>query len=326
MLLPNPELIQKVKSTMLCIQRFQWEQGCAAQAILEYEGLTDEVIRLCEATVLRNAEDGRIGVMDKNEAVDDPAAIGEALIIAATQTKRPNLTEAATKLYQYLKHTAPRTKDGVLHHFDGEWGKYQIWVDAYYMAPPFLCKYGDADEAMLQIKGYRKYLYNEEKQLLSHIWNEKKNEFGRVDFWGVGNGWAVAGLHRVYTMLGDDRKEDKQYLVDYIKDILDGCIKYQREDGLFHNVLDDPSSFIETNVGQMIAYTIYRGVAAGYLEKAYLTYADKARTAAYSLVDELGFVRGVCGMPMFNAPGIATEGQAFFILMEAAARDLYEKR
>jgi hypothetical protein len=31
-------------------------------------------------------------------------------------------------------------------------------------------------------------------------------------------------------------------------------------------------------------------------------------------------------MPMFNAPGIATEGQAFFILMEAAARDLYEKR
>jgi len=37
MLIPDPQLIQKVKSAMLCIQRFQWEQGCAAQAILEYE-------------------------------------------------------------------------------------------------------------------------------------------------------------------------------------------------------------------------------------------------------------------------------------------------
>jgi hypothetical protein len=97
MLKSNPEIIQKVKSAMLCIQRFQWEQGCAAQAILEYEGLTDEVIRLCEASVLRGAEDGRIGVMEKNESVDDPAAIGEALILAAAQTKRANLTDAVNK-------------------------------------------------------------------------------------------------------------------------------------------------------------------------------------------------------------------------------------
>jgi hypothetical protein len=30
-------------------------------------------------------------------------------------------------------------------------------------------------------------------------------------------------------------------------------------------------------------------------------------------------------MPKFDQPGVATEGQAFFILMEAAARDLYER-
>jgi rhamnogalacturonyl hydrolase YesR len=95
------------------------------------------------------------------------------------------------------------------------------------MAPPFLCKYGEVDEALLQIKGLRKYLYNEEKRLLSHIWDESKNAFGRVDFWGVGNGWALAGLHGVYTMLGADRKDDKEYISDYIKALLDGCIKYQ---------------------------------------------------------------------------------------------------
>ena len=95
---------------MLCIQRFQWEQGCAAQAILEYEGLTDEVIMLCEATVLRSAKDGRVGVMEKNESVDDPAAIGEALIVAAEKTKRPNFMDAVERLYQYLKCKAPRNQ------------------------------------------------------------------------------------------------------------------------------------------------------------------------------------------------------------------------
>jgi rhamnogalacturonyl hydrolase YesR len=324
MLTSNPVVVQKVKSAMLCIQRFQWEQGCAAQAIYEYEGLTDEVLRLVEAAVLRSAEDGRVGVMEKNEAVDDPASIGETLILAAAHTGMPHLSAAATKLYEYLKMKAPRTEDGVIYHFDGDWAKEQVWVDAYYMAPPFLCKYGDVEEALLQIKGFRKYLYNEEKQLLSHIWDDKNKKFGRADFWGVGNGWTVAGLTRVIAMLSEQYKEEKQYLIEYVKAILDGCLKYQREDGLFHDVLDNPSSFVETNVGQMLAYAIYRGVKAGYLSKDYLPYADKAREAAYTMVDDYGFVRGVCGMPMFNAPGVATEGQAFFILMEAAARDLYE--
>lgn len=342
MLKSNPHTIQSVKSALLCIQRLQWEQGCAAQALLEYEGLTDDVIRLCEAAVLRSAPDGRIGVMEKNESVDDPAAIGEALILAAKKTGRKNFSDAADKLYHYLRYDAPRTEDGILYHFDGEWAKNQIWVDAYYMAPPFLCCYGDAEEAMKQIRGYRKFLYHEDRHLLSHIWDDNKKAFGRAAFWGVGNGWALAGLTRVIRMLKDtqdglgmndkkdnkddsknDSKDDREYLIRYLKELLDGCLVYQRPDGLFHNILDDPASFVETNVAQMVAYTIYRGVKSGYLDKSYLPRADKAREAAYSKVDEFGFVRDVCGMPFFTAPGVAAEGQAFFLLMEAAARDLY---
>ncbi len=44
------------------------------------------------------------------------------------------------------------------------------------------------------------------------------------------------------------------------------------------------------------------------------------RRAARGKVDDLGYVRDVCGSPTFEKPGIATEGQAFFILMEAAAQ------
>jgi hypothetical protein len=46
------------------------------------------------------------------------------------------------------------------------------------------------------------------------------------------------------------------------------------------------------------------------------------RAAAHQHVDEFGLVWDVCGAPNFDRPGVATEGQAFFLLMEAAYRDL----
>jgi rhamnogalacturonyl hydrolase YesR len=119
----NSSIISKVKSALLCIQHYQWEQGCTAQAILDMEGLKDEVIRLCEAAVIRSAEDGRVGIMGNNEAVNDPAALGEALIRSARMTGSNRFQEAADRLYHYLKHDAPRTKDGILYHFDASWAK-----------------------------------------------------------------------------------------------------------------------------------------------------------------------------------------------------------
>jgi len=47
--------------------------------------------------------------------------------------------------------------------------------------------------------------------------------------------------------------------------------------------------------------------------------------AALSKIDAEGLVRGVCGSPNFESPGTSTEGQAFALLMEAAAAD-YEER
>ncbi len=278
------------------------------------------MIRLCEAAVARSAPDGRIAVMEKNESVNDPAAIGEVLIAVTEKTGRKEYKEAVDKLYHYIKYDAPRTEDGILYHFDGDWARHQIWVDAYYMLPPFLCKYGDVEEAMKQIKGFKKYLYNQPMALLAHTWDDDKKELGRKDFWGVGNGWALAGLTRVIALLDEKNQEYKDYLINYLIGLLDGCLSFQRDDGLFFDVLDDPQSFIETNMSQMLAYTIYRGVKAGYLGNRYISFADNARKAVLNKIDEYGFVRDVCGMPHFDHPGIATEGQAFFLLMEAARR------
>lgn len=92
-----------------------------------------------------------------------------------------------------------------------------------------------------------------------------------------------------------------------------------RPDGFFYDVVDDPSTFVETNLSQMTAYTIYRGIKDGWLDVKYKEKADLMRAAAKSRQDEFGFVQNVCGAPHFDKPGISPEGQAFFLLMENAA-------
>ncbi len=70
----------------------------------------------------------------------------------------------------------------------------------------------------------------------------------------------------------------------------------------------------------MFAYTIYRGVSEGWLDRVLLPAAERARMAVLNAVDRYGIVRNVCGAPDFDSPGSASEAQSFFILMEAARK------
>ncbi|HOU13908.1 MAG TPA: glycoside hydrolase family 88 protein [Anaerolineae bacterium] len=313
----NDTYIEKVKLALLAMQRYSWEQGVAAQAFLEL-GETDTVVLMAKEAVLRRREDGRLAVMGPNHAVTDPAANGEPLLFAARVTGDPALREAAAAMLAYLLRDAPKTADGTLHHITD---KPQVWIDAMYMAPPFLAVAGQPAEAVKQIEGFRRLLWLPEKQLYAHIWDDGEQAFARKDCWGVGNGWTAAGITRVIRALPPEMADEKQRLIGYVREVIDGCLAHQRPDGLFHDVVDDPATFIETNLAQMLAYSIYRGVKGGWLDAAYLVHADTMRAAAHRKVDAFGLVQDVCGAPHFNSAGTAPEGQAFFLLMEAAYRD-----
>jgi rhamnogalacturonyl hydrolase YesR len=312
------EKISRVKQAMLAMQRRPWEQGIAAQALLELGDL-DTMILLAKDSVYLQIEDGRLATPDVRHAVTDPAVNGPAVLKAAQITGDTTFQQAAQQMADYLLHKAPRTPDGVIHHITTA---PQLWIDSMYMSPPFLAEMGYLDEAVRQIEGMIRYLWNSEKKLFSHMWDDGKKAFERKDFWGVGNGWAAAGLTRVISTLPDSMAAQRESLITSAKDVIDGCLAYQRTDGLFHNIVDNPETFIEVNLAQMLAYSIYRGIKAGWLDASYQLAADRMRSAAHDHVDQYGFVHDVCGAPNFDRPGIATEGQAFFLLMEAAYRNI----
>ena len=95
-----------------------------------------------------------------------------------------------------------------------------------------------------------------------------------------------------------------------------------REDGLFYDFINESQTFIETNLSQMLAYSISRAVKRGWINDSYLKHAEFMRKAAYGKIDEHGYISGVCSAPNFEVPGRSTEVQAFFLLMEAAYNDL----
>jgi unsaturated rhamnogalacturonyl hydrolase len=312
------DTVSKVVSAMLSMQRRAWEQGVASQALLEL-GETDLMILMAKDAVVNQKKDGRLGLNEGEKPVADPASNGEPVLLAAKITGDPALKKAASQMLDFLLFKAPRTTDGIIYH---NYIENMIWVDAFYMLPPFLAVAGQSDEAVKQINGYRRILLNPEKKLYYHIWDQDRQKYERKLFWGVGNGWAGAGMTRVVRALPDAMSAEKKMITGYIKELLDAVLKYQREDGLFNDILDDPSSFVDTNSAQMFAYTIFRGVKGGWLDDSYLKYAYKMRKAAHRKVDAFGMVQGVCGAPNFDRQGTATEGQAFFILMEAAYNDL----
>jgi unsaturated rhamnogalacturonyl hydrolase len=239
--------------------------------------------------------------------------------LAWKETGDEKYKKAADAMYDYFKNKAPKTSDGILHHVT--YAK-QVWSDASFMAPPFLAHMGDFDESVKQIEGFRKYLMDKEKKVYFHIWDEGKNDFARKKFWGGGNGWTAAAIAKIINLLPENRNDLHDKMTAFGKEMIDGCYAFIRTDGLFHDVIDDTSTFVETNLSQMLAFSIYTGVKSGWLDRSYLSKADRMRAAARTKVDKYGIVQGACGSPSFDKSGTSTEAQSFFLMMESAYHSL----
>lgn len=307
--------IKQVAAAGLAMQRRDWEQGVLAQAFLE-AGDDDNLIRLTRAAIVQRSPDGRLGVVDGGSPTD-PAMGGEAYWRAAQITGDAEIKNAVLGMLEWILHKAPRAPDGTLYHiFEAP----QMWSDGLFSAPCFLAAMGHYEEALLQIDGYRKRLWDPDKKLMAHIWDDGEKAENHKEFWGGGNGWTAAGLARVIRLLPDRRKQDRQRLAAFATDLIDGCLAHQRPDGLFHDVVDRPETFLETNLAQMLAFAIYTGLLDGWVPQRYRTAADRMRSAARAQMDRFGYIQHVCGAPNFDRSGTSTEAQAFAIMMEAAGR------
>ncbi|HUX28642.1 MAG TPA: glycoside hydrolase family 88 protein [Terracidiphilus sp.] len=317
----SAQRIVKATAAAMAMERRDWEQGILAQAMLEADR-REQLILLTKAAIVQRTPDGRLAVVVAGGPTD-PAMGGAAYAKAAEWTGDPKMKQAVDGLLTWIRVKAPRSADGILYHvFDAP----EMWSDGFNGAPPFLAAMGYYDEALKQIEGFKKRLWNPEKQLLAHIWDEGKQQLKDPKFWGGGNGWAAAGLARVIRSLPAERRSDREHLAMFARQIIDGCLRHECPDGLFNDMVDQPDTYVETNLAQMLAFATYEGVDAGWLPATYHAHADRMRGAARAKMDAYGYVQGVASAPNFDRPGISTEGQSFCVMMEAAGQKVIQGR
>ncbi|MDR1356164.1 MAG: glycoside hydrolase family 88 protein [Tannerellaceae bacterium] len=311
-------LISKARNAMLAMQRASWEQGSAIQAMIECEDY--EMLRLMvNEAILRQSRDGRTCMLGSDHNVTDPVASGYGILKAYEIFGEAKYKIAADRLYDYCKNKAPRDSAGAVYHLNDS---KQLWSDSIYMLPPFLAAYKDYDECMKQLRGYRARLLQPAKRLYSHRWSDDEDRFLSDKCWGGGNGWAAAAFAIIYELLPADMDGYRKEVASYLTELLDGLISNMRTDGLFHDIVDDTQSYVETNLSQMAAFAIYKSVRTGAIDKVYLEAAGKMKDGALSKVDEYGYVQGAAGSPYFNAPGTSTEAQAFLLMMLAEEKKI----
>ena len=313
--------MKKAIGMLLAMQRHSWEQGIAMQAMYE-AGEEEILIQMAYESVYRSLPDGRCAVIGVMDGATDSCAVGEGLRKAYQLCNDEYLKTGLDNLLQWTRQEAARNEQGILYHLTT--GK-QFWADSVYMVPTFLAANKYYQEAVSAVSGYWDKLYDSKAQLMCHMWDEKgdtSEDFCDKSHWGVGNGWTLVGIGKVISALPkEEYMEEINHLVQMELELLDSILKFVRKDGLFHNVVDDSSTFVETNLSQMVAYTIYRGLNDGWMPSPYLIWAELLRNAVQLCVDPVGRIHGVCGAPTFDKPGFAPEGQAFYILMEQARED-----
>jgi len=214
---------------------------------------------------------------------------GKILIPLYQKTGEEKYRQALDTLMRQLEDH-PRVSDG------GFWHKlkypHQVWLDGLYMAGPFLAAYGNAfdqpkdiDDAVSQLKEAYKVLYDPEKHLPYHGWDESREQAWAnketglsANFWSRSIGWYLMAIVDVLDYLPENY-ERRDQLIEIAKNIAVGLKNYQdHETGTWYQVTDQgdrEGNYLESSGTAMFVYFLYKGVREGYLPDEYLVIAHK---------------------------------------------------
>jgi unsaturated rhamnogalacturonyl hydrolase len=113
-------------------------------------------------------------------------------------------------------------------------------------------------------------------------------------FWGRGDGWMAAGMSELLRSLPKNNSYRPRIMEGY-KKMMAALLKYQAEDGMWRQLIDDPSSWKETSCTGMFTFAFITGVKEGWLDKEiYGPAAEKAWKSLITYINKDGDITGVC--------------------------------
>ena len=200
----------------------------------------------------------------------------------------------------------PRTKEGGFQHMTSDTlNDQELWDDTLFMTVLFLANMGRIEgkpeyiqEAQRQFLLHQKYLADAETGLWYHGWTFNGNHNFAGAFWGRGNCWVTIAIPEFLQMVTCDAAV-KQQLTDTLLRQVESLVKYQNENGMWHTLIDDPTSYVESSATCGFAYGILKAVHTNLLNSKYEQAAWKALQPILNYIDASGVVQQVSyGTPM----------------------------
>jgi unsaturated rhamnogalacturonyl hydrolase len=254
------------------------------------------------------------------------------LAILIEHVDRPDFEALVRDWAEWLVTSLPKTEGGGFQHVVKErLNEGELWDDTLFMAALFLARAGVffdrkdwVDEAVHQFIIHARYLSDPVTGLWYHGWTFKgRHNFAKA-FWARGNAWITVAIPELFFLVPELDTKDKRFLSHVLQSQVESLKEFQRPDGAFHTLLNDPTSPTETSAAAGIAYGILRGIEAGILDPADKAHADRALAAVIAEIDDEGVVHGVSdGTPMGHdlefyrkIPNLPTPyGQALALLL-----------
>jgi unsaturated rhamnogalacturonyl hydrolase len=236
-------------------------------------------------------KEGNIPMIDVTYFSIDQIRMASVLFSLYKREKDPKYKRVLDLIYNQLK-TFPRTKSGNFWHKTNY--PNQIWLDGLFMGQPFYVQYikefeekKDYSDTLKQFNNVRKFIYNEEKHLYYHAYDESHEIFWcdkatgcSPNIWGRAVGWFVMALVDILELLRGE-PVDSEGLMALLKETVDGMLPYQHESGMWYQVVDkgsEPGNYLESSGTLMLSYAILKAVRLGYIPKEYAAYGKNAFT------------------------------------------------
>lgn len=169
----------------------------------------------------------------------------------------------------------------------------RLWIDDMYMITAI-------QSQAYRVTGDRTYIDRAAQEMVLYLDKIQRPGglfYHAVDvpyFWGRGNGWMAAGMTELLRALPESNPHYSRILQAY-RTMMATLRQYQREDGMWGQLVDDPSSWAESSCTGMFTYAMITGVKKGWLDKKeYEPVARKGWLALVSCIDAVGDVREVC--------------------------------
>lgn len=207
---------------------------------------------------------------------------------------------------EYLMKNLPRTKEDGFQHITSDTVNHQeLWDDTLFMTVLFLARMGKLfgnkewkDEAVYQFMLHTKYLTDTKTGFWFHGWTFDGNHNFAGALWGRGNSWITMAIPELFDIV-ECEPPVKRMLKNSLERQIEALMSSQGENGMWHTVLDDRTSYVEASATCGFGYGILRAVSMGLVDKKYEECALRAIPPVLENIKEDGFLHQVSyGTPM----------------------------